>query len=221
MLGRLCQVIFSGTLLISALATSQPLLAQTQHDLEICKRPFANDPDEVIRACGTFIQSKRTVDRRSIPIKALAAIYELRALAYERKGDDTAALADFNESLRLFPTSEVYYDRGNTYFQKLGNNDQALLDYDHSIALNPREANTHLNRGNLYFAKRDYNRALADYDEAIRINPKFDLAINNRKRLQNFTAIEAHWRSYLKDIQNDFDYANWSGPPLDLYEKPK
>jgi len=38
----------------------------------------------------------------------------------------------------------------------------------------------------------------------------------------NWTSLDAAWTEYLREIQTAGDFANWSGPPLDLYNnRPK
>jgi tetratricopeptide (TPR) repeat protein len=160
----------------------RPSSAQTQRDLNTCKN-FQADPDQTIRACNVFIATGRAVGGgRPLPIGALAGIRELRALAYERKGDHEHALIDHNESIKLHSNAESHNNRGNTYFS-LGN----------------------------------YDQALADYNEALRIDPKYALAVQNHANLEYRKEIDGQWRRYLKEIQDENDYANWSGPPLDRY----
>jgi tetratricopeptide (TPR) repeat protein len=206
-------VLFSAALLVSVVAATRPSLAQIQHDLDICTHPFTNEPDQVIRACSLFIQRKRTLDGKPLPIGALSADYELRAIAYDRKGNTAESLRDFDESIRMHPTSEAYNLRGNAYY-KMGDKEAAILDYGRAIAANPRDGMAYVNRGNVYVANRDFDRALADYTEAGRVDPKY---LQYREGGQRQKALDDQWQLYLKSIQEDFDYANWSGPPLDLY----
>jgi tetratricopeptide (TPR) repeat protein len=77
-----------------------------------------------------------------------------------------------------------------------------------------------------YSMKKDYDRASADYREAIRLDPNNNAALM-RKALSTLQSLEAtkqlnsRWESYLLEIQNDQDFANWSGPPLEIYRNAK
>ena len=62
----------------------------------------------------------------------------------------------------------------------------------------------------------DFDRALVDVNEALRIDPKNSRLLNVRELYQHTKSMKDHWSLYLKEIQDDHDHSNWSGPPLDL-----
>lgn len=97
--------------------------------------------------------------------------YDERGYAYQAKGDNDLAIADYTNSIQL--DADNYFARtarGSVYHAK-GELDRAIADYDHVIALYPQYRDAHYYRGNAYFAKGDLDRAIADYDQMIALDP--------------------------------------------------
>jgi hypothetical protein len=61
-----------------------------------------------------------------------------------------------------------------------------------------------------------FDLAAADAEEAVRLEPSNRLYVAVRDRYTHTKLMNEHWSRYLKEIQDDNDYANWSGPPSDL-----
>ncbi|MEI9814587.1 MAG: tetratricopeptide repeat protein [Acidobacteriota bacterium] len=61
------------------------------------------------------------------------AAYTARGTFYQASGDTAKALADLEQSLRLTPTVDGFFQRGQLY-ATLGQYDKALRDYDQAIA---------------------------------------------------------------------------------------
>jgi tetratricopeptide (TPR) repeat protein len=101
-------------------------------------------------------------------------------------GDVNGALADYNQSIQIYPTAPAYYNRA-IIKQKRGDINGALADYTHAIALNPRYYAAYENRGNAKFSRGDRNGALADYNRALALNPKDPVAYNDRGRVREVT----------------------------------
>jgi Tfp pilus assembly protein PilF len=80
---------------------------------------------------------------------------------------------------------------------------------------------TYINRGNTHARNKDYSRATADYTKALAIDPKNALAARQLQVVKFSINTEEKWIGYLRTIQDDDDYANWSGPPLEVFQKPK
>jgi tetratricopeptide (TPR) repeat protein len=100
-----------------------------------------------------------------------ARAFQLRGIAYFRKGDHDGAIADFNEEIRLAPTARAFVMRGNMHKDKK-DIARALEDYNRAIELDRQHAPAFLFRGILYFVVMgDDERALADWNEAIRLDP--------------------------------------------------
>ena len=175
----LCVVIF----LIVSGGFTQSSVAQTMQNLRTCQSDSV-DLDAKIRACSVFIETRRAVGGRPIPLKGLVGVTELRGGAYFKKHDLPHALADFEATIRLDPHfSEAYRLRGVVYM--------SMNDYDHAVS---------------------------DFNEALRLNPKEPYAKTGLQTVALTRKINSQWERYLQEIQNDGDYANWSGPPLTVFQ---
>jgi tetratricopeptide (TPR) repeat protein len=89
------------------------------------------------------------------------------------------ALADFDASLALKPSSEALTLRGYGW-KRMGDKDKAIADFDAAIQLNPKEALAWRIRGATFAAKAEYARTLADYNESIRIDPENTESLHHR-----------------------------------------
>ena len=162
-------------LFVSALLALAGILAApaAADDRSLCFNP-STAPDIAIEACGRLISS------RQFKGVELSGAYNLRGLAYRKKGDYDRAIADATEAIRLDPKfSAAYYNRGVAYLLK-GDYDRAIADFSEAIRLDPKYADRLHNRGVAYSNKGDYDRAIADYNEAIRLDPKYAVAYSNR-----------------------------------------
>lgn len=91
-----------------------------------------------------------------------------------------AALADFDQALRLNPNvAKVWLNKGNV-LAAMGRNDSSLVAFDRSLALQPSMADTWNNRGALKLQMRDYPGAIADCTRALELNPNHRDAYANR-----------------------------------------
>jgi lipoprotein NlpI len=198
--------------LVTALALSRPVLADSQGDLDHCKFVGAvSKADESIAACDRVINDPKVISaNRAVafgnrcgwwwtkkdPDRALsdcneaikadsryAAAYINRGNAYLLKSDLDHAFADFSEAIRLDPKNAwAYTERGNFYKNK-GDFEHALADLNESIRLNPNYAVVFLARGDLYKNKGDLNRAMSDLNESIRLDPNYASAYFTRGHL--------------------------------------
>jgi tetratricopeptide (TPR) repeat protein len=100
---------------------------------------------------------------------AKEAVETGRTLLNEGKFD--AALAAFNEAVRLAPKdAEGYRWRGLAYRQNR-DIDKAIADYTAAIRLAPRDVDAYWYRGCAQRDKGQFDRAIADCTEAIRLKP--------------------------------------------------
>ena len=81
-----------------------------------------SDADAIIAVCGALIDNSKTA--KSDRIKALFA----RAGAYDRKLMFDSAIADYDASLRLEPTADMFTIRGEAW-RKKGDRARALADF--------------------------------------------------------------------------------------------
>ncbi len=131
-------------------------------DVAACAQ--VNAPDQAIAGCTRVIE-----DQRQKPQRRAAALYN-RGNAYTAKGDTDAAIADYDEALKLDPKNAgALNNRGSARSDK-GDTDAAIADFDAAIKLSGRFASAYFNRANAYAAKGDSARAIADYDKAIAYN---------------------------------------------------
>ena len=94
-----------------------------------------------------------------------------RGLAKYRLGQYEAAIADYDNAIRLKPDYvNVYYSRGLTKYY-LGQYEAAIVDYDNAIRLKPAHLNAYYERGLAKYILGQYEAAIDDYDNAIRLKP--------------------------------------------------
>ncbi|WP_445218012.1 tetratricopeptide repeat protein [Bradyrhizobium sp. Pa8] len=99
--------------------------------------------------------------------------YGERGYAYQAKGNNDRAIADYTDSIQLGADDNVTLTaRGNAYFAK-GDLDRAIADYDHVIALYPKYALAYYNRCLAYREKGDLDRVIADCSQAIALYPQY------------------------------------------------
>jgi lipoprotein NlpI len=118
-------------------------------------------PDAAVEGCSKIIE-----DQKQKP-KGRAAAYFNRGNAHTAKGDHDAAIADYDEAIKLDPkNASAYNNRGNARNDK-GDGEGALADFDAAIKANARYAAAYFSRANAHAAKGDAG-ALKDYDAALR-----------------------------------------------------
>src|SRR5215467_5887603 len=91
----------------------------------------ADDRSECVKAAGdeAIMACSRLITSESPALPASISFYN-RGNAYEKKGELNAAMADFNEAIRLDVTfAAAYTARGTTYWGQ-GNPERALADWN-------------------------------------------------------------------------------------------
>jgi len=106
--------------------------------------------------------------------------YTKRGIAWHDKGDYDKAIEDFDEAIRLDPTSAISYNYRGFALSAKGEYDKAIEDFDEAIRLDPTNAAACNNRGLAWSGKGEYDKAIRDYNKAVRIDPKLAAAFNNR-----------------------------------------
>ncbi len=102
-------------------------------------------------------------------VKAIVRVH--RGMAYFAKDDYKAALADFNESIRLNPdNAKALYHRG-VVLQVLEEYEAAREDFSRAVRLDPFKFDALFQRAQTYYHSGDYSRALDDCEKALLIDP--------------------------------------------------
>ncbi len=115
----------------------------------------------------------RAIDSGDLTPENQVVAYNNRGGAYLDKGDQDAALRDFDAMIRIDPNlAKGYYNRALVHEQKK-NDDAALGDLDTALRLNPGLAEAYFGRGRIYDHKGDYDAALRDYSAALRLDRNF------------------------------------------------
>ena len=174
----------------------------------------------------------------SITFKPTPTAYYFRAAAYTGNKKYDLAIADYNSALRLKPDLiEVYLYRG---YCRLAAGDTAgsVADFGLFIQGKPDLASGYFARARAEELLKENDAAIGDLTRVMSIDPKakpealFFRALANEAKGQtdlaasDFTsaiaaaptlAMERLWVEYLRSIQADGNYANWSGKPYDLF----
>jgi tetratricopeptide (TPR) repeat protein len=162
-------------LLLGSLAPAQtPKKINYLANVELCNGSDRTSLEPRIDGCTSLIDSGEGTTA------ALAIAHNNRGNAYATKGDYDRAIRDFDQSIKLDPTSaKPFNNRGVAYLKK-GEYDLAIKSLDGAIKLNPNYGGAFANRAGAYLKKNEYDRAARDYDEAIRLEPNLEAVWNGR-----------------------------------------
>ena len=141
---------------------------------EVMPTPARDQPEVAQKIAEVAAQPTPTTQELS------AEEFLNRGVQKQFEDEHEAAIANYNEAIRLNPLyAEAYNNRGIALSAK-GDLDGAILDFDEAICLNPHDAVKRANRGETKRRKGDLNGAIIDLDEAIRLDPHFAIAYINR-----------------------------------------
>jgi tetratricopeptide (TPR) repeat protein len=132
--------------------------------------------DKRISACTAVIQADQETQA------SLATLFLNRGNAYRMKADNTRAVADFDQAIKLVPSYVVAFNARGLARQSLRNYDGAISDFSQAIVLNPMFAGALANRGSAYWAKGDRSAAMADFNQATTVDPMSTYALEIRGR---------------------------------------
>ena len=134
-------------------------------------------------------------------VKSLAPdfteVYSALGTSYYAIGDLNSSLINYNISIEMNPTKELYERRGWVkYYQ--GDYYEALSDFTKQISIDPSSAVAYYNRGTAKSELQDYYGAINDFKKAIELNPSISMIYNN-----------LGWVKFLqKDYQSALKYLN-------------
>ena len=110
----------------------------------------------------------RIIDDSKVKPKGHAAAYYNRGNANSAMGDFAAAIADYDEALKLDPKNALAFANRGTAHSEKGDAGAAIADFDEAIKRDPRLASAYFNRANALAAKGEADHAIADYTAAVR-----------------------------------------------------
>lgn len=125
-----------------------------------------NNPDLAIELFTKSIDSRAFNDQPD----ALGNLYFGRGNAYRRKGDCTAAVADYTKALEFIQKGDIYFSRAACYLE-LKQDDLALADLDSAVKVDPDAASYRSARCILLFNRKDFAGALPDCEKALTAMP--------------------------------------------------
>lgn len=100
-----------------------------------------------------------------------AAAHMALGIAYANGGMREEALLEYGESLRIAPSTAVYYNLGLLH-EAVGDTEAALKDYTDAIEREPEFLQGWFNRGTLCLRLGRNEEAISDYRESILLNPQ-------------------------------------------------
>ncbi len=100
-----------------------------------------------------------------------AQAYRIRGIAKYDNGQYEAAIADYNEALRIKPDDFKAYDNRGIAKVRLRQYKSAIADFDAALRIKPDSATTYGNRGTTKGLLKQYEAAIADFDAALHIKP--------------------------------------------------
>jgi tetratricopeptide (TPR) repeat protein len=105
--------------------------------------------------------------------------YYRQGVTFQQQGQLEAAIAQYQEAIRLNPNmAEAYLNMGAA-LAGIGKQSEAIAAYREAIRANPNLAEAHHNLGNAFAQQGKLTEATQEYTQAIRINPNYAKAHYN------------------------------------------
>jgi tetratricopeptide (TPR) repeat protein len=164
-----CSKFSAAALLAAAITTSNAATT----DIKICSDASAL-PSKKVAACTRLIKMGKLDE------KQLSIVYTNRGAGFGKMGNDDQALADFTESIRIYPNNGFsYYNRGDLWYKR-GKFDWAIEDLTKTIRLEPSFAQARMARAVAFLATNDGENALQGADEMVKLLPDSGIALETR-----------------------------------------
>ena len=130
--------------------------------------------DERIKTCTIAIAAETGT--------RAARAYNFRGIAWHDKYELDRAMADYDQAVRLDPSSANAVNNRGIAWQAKGNLDRAIADHTRAIALDPKDdaVGAYRFRSIALRLKGETDRAIADASEAIRLYPDYNAAYVDR-----------------------------------------
>ncbi|OKO73810.1 hypothetical protein AC629_36305 [Bradyrhizobium sp. NAS80.1] len=150
-------------------------------------RLTGKDKSVALGVRGNTLINKRDYDRAiEVLTSAIAAdpdnvgVLNLRGVAYERKGQDDLAMADYNLAIQKRTNYGVPYSNRGTIQLRRGALQSALDDLNLAVKYAPKFLLGWTNRARVRTLMKDFNGAIADFAEAEKIDPAAPQIAGNR-----------------------------------------
>jgi tetratricopeptide (TPR) repeat protein len=225
----------------------RPANAQASNDGTVCES--MQSPSQAIRACSNLLRTRKLPNGTRLNSKLLSNVYWLRCRAYWQSQQLDKAMEDCDEAVRIDPKSGAALLVRGLVFVSRNELQSARADFDRAAVIQPKLAAAYNGQAIVDNAENKYDRAIERLNQAIRLDAKFAAAYENRgiahlikgnidransdyekfkqldpkskAKIEFNKGLLVHWLSYLKEIQDDGDHANWAGPPLDTTRASK
>jgi tetratricopeptide (TPR) repeat protein len=157
-------------------------LGRFDEAFESYRAELAKTPDDD-RTLYLVVKLAERTDRPQDAMQALnaaIAFNPLNAESFHRRGNifyfdfkqPDAALADFNEAIRLNPREVGAMRARAILYTAAGKYQEALADLDTVIAITPSDPDPFYNRAQVYLAMGDFKRAMADCQRNLDLQPQ-------------------------------------------------
>jgi len=103
-----------------------------------------------------------------------------RGLIYSSRGNDSAALAAYDEAIRINPGYALAWFNKGVALSDLGRKDEAIVAYDQALKIDPGFALAWNNKGVTLSDLGRKDEAIVAYDRALKINPGYANAWTNK-----------------------------------------
>src|SRR4249919_722849 len=116
------------------LGLASPAHAQPGNDEKVCLAQVPASAQTQVDACSALLASNRYNERNR------AIIHNNRGVAQRARRDLAAAIADYDEAIRLNGEyARAWSNRGNAFYER-GEHDRAIADLDQAIRLDAKSA---------------------------------------------------------------------------------
>jgi tetratricopeptide (TPR) repeat protein len=191
---------FPALIVAVLLASNAP--AQTRDEqLRICGGLGSETPDARVNACSSVIAGGQLSNDR------LAAVFFNRGNAYVALGQLRQAIADYDQVIRLKPTSAIAFTNRGSVFHRLGEYDRAIRDFDQALTLSPNDALALNDRCLDLAIVGKLGEAAADCDQALTLAP-------NAAEVMGSRALINLKSGRTQAALTDYDHALASGKPV-------
>jgi tetratricopeptide (TPR) repeat protein len=152
-----------------------------------------------------------------VPAAEFYRIFD-HALDLGGKGQDDAAIAEWNKALEMDPDSAEAHNNLGVLLTRKGSFDQAMTHFRRATELKPDYAQAHYNLGGIFSRQGRWDEAIAEWQRTIQSNPEFvdahnllGMALARKGRLDEAIA---QWRKAEEVDPGDAEVCNNLGSAL-------